>query len=134
MSKLLNSQSLNTDFATFILRLSFGALFMYHGFMKIASFNSMAGHFPNPIKVGSTVSLLLVIFAEFFCGFFVAIGLMTRLAVIPILITMVVAYFMVHGAQEFKVKELALVYMILSLVVFVLGSGKASVDKLILKK
>jgi putative oxidoreductase len=54
-----------------------------------------------------------VIFAEFVCGFFVLIGLFTRLSVVPIFITMVVAYFVAHAKDPFDMKAVAFIFMVL---------------------
>lgn len=88
----------------------------------------------NIIGIGSKLSFNLLIFAEFFCGILIAIALLTRLAAIPVFIAMVVPYFIAHGKDPFVVKELAFVFLLLSIVVFILGSGKFSVDKIIFKK
>jgi putative oxidoreductase len=46
---------------------------------------------------------------------------------------MFVAYFIAHSKDPFQVKQIALVFLILSIVIFLLGSGKYSMDKLIQK-
>lgn len=132
-SKIISCQSLNTDLAALVLRLIFGGLFIRYGYMKLIGFDEILPMFGDIIGIGSKLSLILVIFAEFFCGIFVTIGLLTRVSVIPIFITMVVAFFIAHGADPFDAKALAFVFLILSLVVFLLGSGKYSVDKLLFK-
>jgi len=48
---------------------------------------------------------------------------------IPSAITMVVAAFIVHGADPLQKKELALVYLIMFLAIALLGPGKYSIDK-----
>ena len=133
-NKLLSSQSLNTDLATLLLRLIFGGLFVYYGYFKIASYNQILPMFGDIIGIGSKLSFNLVIFAELICGFLVLIGFMTRIAVIPVFITMIVAYFIAHEKDTFQVKQIAFVYLLLSIVVFILGSGKYSLDKLLSKK
>ena len=90
--------------------------------------------FGDIIGIGSKLSFNLVIFAELICGFLVLIGFMTRIAVIPVFITMIVAYFIAHEKDTFQVKQIAFVYLLLSIVVFILGSGKYSLDKLLSKK
>jgi putative oxidoreductase len=132
--KILDSGSLNNDLAALVLRLILGSLFIYHGYNKISAYNKMAPMFPDLIGIGSELTLILVIFAEFFCGILVTLGFLTRFAVIPIFITMVVAFFIAHAKDVFNAKELALVFMILSIVIFILGSGKYSLDRLILKR
>ncbi|MBA4406413.1 DoxX family protein [bacterium] len=133
-NKLIGSQSLNTDIAALLLRLIFGGIFVYYGYTKLTTFGQIVPIFKDVIGIGVKTSLVLVIFAEFFCGFFVLIGLFTRITVIPIFITMAVAFFIAHANDPFQIKNLAFVYLLLSVVVFVLGSGKYSVDKFLLKK
>lgn len=134
MKSFFNYHSLNTDVATLVLRLLFGGLFIRYGYMKLVSYDEMLSQFGDIIGIGSELSLILVIFAEFFCGILVTIGLLTRLAAIPIFITMFVAYFIAHGNDAFDVKALAFVFLILSIVIFILGGGKYSLDKLIFGK
>jgi putative oxidoreductase len=132
-NKTVSYQSLNTDIAALLLRLIFGGLFVYYGYTKLILFNQILPIFKDVIGIGSKTSLVLVIFAEFFCGFLVTIGFLTRITVIPIFITMAVAFFIAHANDPFQMKNLAFVYLLLSIVVFVLGSGKFSIDKLIFK-
>ena len=132
-NKILNYQSLNTDLATLLLRLIFGCLFVHYGFTKLISYNEILPKFPDLIGIGSKLSFILVIFAELFCGFFVAIGFLTRLTVIPIFITMNVVFFIALANQTFQERTLSFVFLILSIIIFILGSGKFSIDRLILK-
>jgi putative oxidoreductase len=90
--------------------------------------------FQDLIGIGSKLSFNLVIFAEFFCGFLVLIGFFTRLSVIPIFITMAVAFFIAHAKDPFDVKAIAFVFLLLSIVIFLLGNGKFSINRLINKK
>jgi len=131
---ILNRNSLNTDLASVLLRLIFGGLFMYHGYTKYAAFDQILPMFPDLIGIGSKTSFILVVSAELVCGFFVAIGFLTRLAVIPLFITMMTAYFLAHAADPFQKKELPLFFLLLCLVVFILGSGKYSVDSLLFRR
>lgn len=125
---------LSTDFAALLLRLIVGGLFINHGYAKLAAFDEMYATFPDVIGVGGKFTYILAVFSEFFCGILVALGFLTRFSILPILGTMIVAYFIVHGADPFQVKELAFAYMLLSVVVFFLGSGKISLDRIIFKK
>jgi putative oxidoreductase len=127
-NRLLSYHPLNTDLAILLLRLSFGGLFIYHGYTKLVSFNDILPHFGDVIGIGSKLSFILVIFAEFFCGILVTIGLLTRLSVIPIMITMAVAFFVAHAKDDFMVKELPFLFLLLSIVIFITGAGRYSVD------
>jgi putative oxidoreductase len=133
-NRIFSPRPLNTDAAALLLRLIFGGLFIYYGWMKLSNYNQILPMFGDIIGIGSKLSFNLVIFAEFFCGIFITVGAFTRLAVIPILITMIVAFFIAHAKDSFEVKQLAFVYMLLCPVIFLLGSGKYSVDELIFRK
>ncbi len=130
---LTSTQSLSNDLAALFLRLVVGGLLITHGYAKLVSFSEMYSTFPDLIGIGSKFSYILVVFAEFFCGIFVALGFLTRLSVIPIMITMIVAYFIAHATDPFNVKELPFAYMLLTVAVFILGSGKVSLDRIIFK-
>jgi putative oxidoreductase len=134
MNKLVNYRPWSLDMAALLLRLLFGGLFIYHGWGKIEGYNTILPQFPDIIGIGAKLSYNLVIFAEFICGILVTIGLLTRLAVIPILITMIVAYFKAHAGAAFAVKELAFLFLLLTLVILLLGPGRYSVDRLLFKE
>ncbi len=127
-NSILQLQPLSTDLAALLLRLIFGGLFIYHGWGKLSNYELMLTMFQDIIGIGIKPTVILVIFAEFFCGIFVLLGFFTRLSVIPIMITMIVAYFVAHGKDPFEVKELPFAFLLLSIVVFVLGSGRYSLD------
>ncbi len=128
MKKLFSSASLNNDIGVLLLRLSFGGLFIYFGYSKLSNYDVILPMFGDIIGIGSKLSFNLVIFAEFFCGILVTIGLFTRPAVIPIFITMTVAYFIAHEQDPFQNKVLPLLFWFLCFVVFLFGSGRYSVD------
>lgn len=134
MKKLTSPLSLNTDLASLILRLVFGGMFIYHGWPKLTGYSQMVEMFGDPIGIGNELSVILVIFSEFFCGLFILLGFLTRFSVIPVFITMLVAFFVAHGNDEFTVKMLPFVYLFLCVVIFILGSGKYSADAVLFKK
>ena len=125
---------MNTDIATLLLRFLFGGLFVRYGYMKASAYQEIFPLFQDVIGIGTQLSFNLVIFAELVCGFLVLIGLLTRLTVIPIFITMAVAFFIAHQNDPFDVKAIVLVYLILAIILFILGSGKYSVDALVFKR
>lgn len=131
---IINYRAWNTDVAALLLRLVFGGMFIHYGYQKLSNYDQILPMFGDIIGIGSRLSFNLVIFAEFFCGIFVTLGFLTRLTVIPIFITMTVAFFVAHAKDPFDAKQIVFVYMLLCLVVFVLGSGRYSIDGLIQKK
>jgi putative oxidoreductase len=133
-NKILSAQPLHADLGILLLRLVFGGLFIYIGYEKIQHYHQYLPMFKDYTGLGIKTSYNLVIFAEFFCGIMVTIGLLTRLAVIPILISMIVVVFIALKGQGFNDKQLALLFLVLSLVIFILGSGKYSADALLFKR
>ncbi len=119
------------DFILLILRIGVGALMLRHGFPKLQMlFGAGEIQFPGVMGLSPELSLGLAVFAEVFCSVFILIGLKTRLATIPPIFTMLVAVFMIHLNDPFANKELALLYILTYLPLFLLGSGKYSFDEI----
>lgn len=83
--------------------------------------------------LGPSVSFALAIFAELVCALLLSVGLFTRYALIPLIITFAVAVFSVHGADALSDKEHALLYLMTFLTLFLSGPGKYSIDAKIIK-
>jgi len=109
----------------------FPSLFMIigHGWPKLLNFSAARSTFPDPIGLGSTVSLVLTIIAEVFCPLLMILGLFSRVAAGITLSTMLVAVFIVHAADPWQQKELALVYGVFYLVILFTGPGILSIDQ-----
>lgn len=123
------------DVALLIFRVSVALLMLTHGLPKLDSL--LAGgevQFPDPVGLGAKTSLALAVFAEVFCSLLLLIGLATRLAVLPLLLTMIIAIFIVLGLEGLKEKEVALFYLVSYIVLLITGSGSYSLDKLISNK
>lgn len=99
-----------------------------HGWMKLANVLDGNFAFADPIGLGTYTSLYLTIFAEVVCAGFLILGLFTRLALIPLMITMIVAFFVVHANDAFQMKELPLTFLGIYLALFFTGPGEISVD------
>ena len=118
--------------ASLLLRLVLGlSMFFGHGFGKISNFSAVAGKFPDPLGIGSQMSLTLTVGAEVFCALALVAGLATRYAAVPLMIAMAVAAFIFHSADPFGDKELAIVYLAGYASIWLLGSGQFSLDALI---
>lgn len=98
-----------------------------HGIPKINRLTNPEG-FPDPLGVGPLFSLILAIIGEVIAPVLIIIGLKTKLAAIPAMITMGVAAFMIHAADPIGKKEHALLYLIAFLAIFLAGPGRFSVD------
>lgn len=119
------------SFSLLLLRLAMGGLIIPHGFTKLTQFLTVVKNFPDPLNIGNTASLSLVIFAEFFCAVLLIAGLMTRLVVIPLIITMGVALFMIHHGDFFGEGEQAALYLTGFMVLLIAGPGKVSMDRML---
>lgn len=112
-------------------RVLFGILLLRHGLDKWQHFDTLAVSFPDPLGVGSRLSLFGALFAEVVCSVGFITGALYRLALIPMIFTMGVALFVIHRHDPFAVKEPALLYLALFLLMYVAGPGRFAVDRLI---
>ncbi len=122
------------NIATLLLRVGFGVLMIpSHGWKKLSNFASMKEEFMDFMGLGPVVSLGLATFAEFFCALLLIVGLCTRLATIPLIITMFVA-FGAHDYVLFGKYDLIPAFILGYTAILLLGPGKYSMDALISKK
>jgi putative oxidoreductase len=119
--------------ALLILRLGFGILMAHHGYGKLTHYNEMQSQFMSFMGLSPSITLGLVIFAEFFCALLVTMGLFTRLACIPLIISTGYTLSQVHQWDVFGKGELAILYLIAFVTLLFTGPGKVSVDNMISK-
>ena len=133
MKKLFSTKytDRSLSFGLLLLRLSLGGLMIRHGYEKMVNFGSEVNGFADPFGIGSTASLSLAIFAEFFCAIFVMVGLMTRLACVPLIVTAAVIVFYSHNGAIFGKAEWPTLYLFGYTALLFTGPGKYSMDKLI---
>ena len=120
-----------------VLRIGFGLyMLLGHGFGKTQMlFSSAEIKFPFVLGLPPVIGLYLAVFAEFIACIFIIIGFKTRLAAIPMLVTMFVAVFIIHGSDQWFMqmatggsKEPAMIYLFGFLAIYLLGPGKYSID------
>ncbi len=92
------------------------------------NFPSKAQTFFDPFHIGNQWSLVLVVFAEVFCSIMLLLGLFTRLVLLPLIITMVIALFMVNWGKGWDAAESATLYLSVYLLLLFLGPGQYSAD------
>lgn len=136
--KKIYSTNLNLpsiDAGLLVLRIGVAALMLTHGTPKLLMlFGNEEIAFADPIGLGPTTSLMLSTFAEFVCSILILLGLGTRLAAIPLILNMAVAFFIFHAQDTFKVKELAGFYLLVFIVILITGAGKYALDYYWLKR
>jgi putative oxidoreductase len=129
MKKLFFSTSpFLLDLGLAILRISTSLMLVTHGWAKIANFSERLTTFSDPIGLGPALSLQLVIFAEFFCAILLALGFLSRLSLIPLIINMAVISFVVHADDPFSNQEKGLLFLVIFIFLMFSGPGKYSVD------
>ncbi len=135
ISKFLSPAEWQGSIGKLILRLAFGGSMLFsHGIPKLQAWSEKSATFPDPIGVGNEVSFALIIFAEAFCAGLVVLGGLTRFALIPLIISMATAFFVIHGVDPFNVKELSFLYLTAFTALFFIGPGRLSVDSLIARQ
>lgn len=122
------------DLGLLALRFSGGFLMLYlHGWSKLMNYSTLKETFPDPIGLGSQLSLMGTIFTEVFCAFFVLLGIATRWASIPLAFTMLVAAFVVKAGKPLADMELALVFLSIYAALIALGGGRFGLDPIVKK-
>ena len=142
---LLNATNpINLSLGILLIRVVVGVLMAFYGYEKLIHFDEMAASdfwAKNVSFLGMTgkIPLALTIFAEFFCSLLLIFGLLTRLALIPLLICMgyivaVVAKFsIIESGDNGANLNSGFIYFIIYLGLFFTGAGKYSLDALITK-
>lgn len=120
----------NYQFGLLILRVGMSGLMLTHGIPKLMRLFEGNMQFPNPLGIGSGLSLILTVIAEFLCPVLIILGLRTRLATIPPIIVMLVAVFIVHWTDPMADKEKALLYLTGFLTIALAGGGKYTIKQL----
>ncbi|MDX2046295.1 MAG: DoxX family protein [Chitinophagaceae bacterium] len=128
--KLISTKysALSFNIAMLILRIGMGGLMIPHGYDKLVHFTQYKKDFMSFLGLGGTVSLALVVFAEFFCAIFLIMGVFTRLFAIPLIIEMFVVVFKAHKGEVFGDGEHGMLFIAGYIVILLCGPGKASVD------
>jgi len=128
----INQSAATIDVALLVLRVAIGMLMQNHGIPKIRKLIS-----PEPIHFFSTFglseknSLIAAAFVEVFFSSLLIFGLVTRIAVIPLLLTMMIAAFHTLKSHSFDKKELPIMYLLIYITILLSGSGKFSLDYII---
>lgn len=114
-----------------MLRISFGLLLtIAHGWPTVKGFLAGADQYPDPLGLGSRLSMGLVGFAELICAMLLTLGIFNRLALIPIIFSFAVAFFIYHHGDPLGSKELALHYLLIFVVLFITGPGDFTIRNL----
>ena len=120
-----------SNFSLLFLRCFIGIMMLTHGIAKIENFGTLSTSFADPIGLGSTLSLVLMILTEVGCSILLIVGLITRLAVLPLIFGMIIAAFFTYPELTMSSVELPLLYLGIYIFILLAGPGKYSVDYLL---
>jgi len=122
------------NFSMLFLRIVFGLLLLAkHGYTKMVNFESMQNNFYNFLGMGSTMNLILAIFAEVLCSLFIILGLFTRFAAAILLFMFIIIVFVHDAGKPFLESETALLFLAAFFAILLCGPGKISIDAMINK-
>lgn len=121
---------LSADLALLFLRLALGlTMLVLHGWQKVVEFPQLAGKFPDPLGLGSGLSLTLTLLTEVVASVMLVAGILSRFAAALLGITMSVAFFRVHqGNPGAPGAETALLYLYGYITILLAGPGRFAAD------
>ena len=121
--------------ALLIARLTLGVLFVSTGWGKVHNLAKVTQFFTELHIPAPAFNATLASFTELICGALLVVGLASRLAALPLVVTMIVALLTakldeIHGLPDLF-GEVEWTYIALLLVVATAGPGKAYLDTLV---
>jgi putative oxidoreductase len=124
------------DWGLLWLRVAGAGMMLVHGIDKLQGFTATAISFEElrPLGMPGPMAAALAVFAELGCALLLVIGLKTRWAALPLVVTMAVAAFQVHWADGFLGMEKALVYGVVYGALALTGAGRCSLDHALAKR
>jgi putative oxidoreductase len=121
--------------ALLIARLTVGVLFVSTGWGKVHDLAKVTEYFAQLHIPAPAFNATLASTTELICGALLVVGLASRLAALPLVVTMIVALLTakldeIHGLPDLF-GEVEWAYIAILLVVATAGPGKASLDALV---
>jgi putative oxidoreductase len=124
--------------APLIGRLGVGLLFMLDGWAKAHNLQSVTEFFQELHIPAPGFNATMVAYTQLICGAALVVGLLTRLATVPLIVSMVVAIVTaklpkVTGLYDFVGLD-EFTYIVVLVMIAILGPGPFSADALLVKK
>lgn len=126
----MNDQNVqkNHDIALLLLRIGVGLVFIVAGWGKLTGIEGTQGFFGNlGIPLAGLMAWVVAI-TEFVGGLMVLFGAYIRIPAVLLAIIMLVALLTTKLGGEFSAARVDLLLLLMSSSLFILGSGKYSVD------
>lgn len=107
-----------------------GALLLLwvHGLPKIAHYQEELLHIDDPLGMGRAVTLWCALLAEVACPLLIALGLLTRLAALPVVFLLGVSMFLVHPGWSVAEGQFGWLLLIVFGTIALSGAGRYSLD------
>lgn len=126
--KFLSTERWN-DSAIFFMRIFVGILMLIHGIEKINNYEMLFPMFPDPLGIGSSASLVMIIGIETVGSLLLIMGLLVRPAALVLASAMLVATFFAYPGEPFSAHELSFVYVGIYVMLLISGGMRYSLDR-----
>ena len=113
-----------------LLRFSISGLMLTHAWQEWTMFNG-TGDFPDPIGLGSQLTLIVTIISEVILSLLLVVGLATRFAAFGLANMMAVALIVVYADDPWQKKELVVAYLSVYITLLVAGGGPLSIQRFV---
>jgi putative oxidoreductase len=122
---LLPTVAPQVDAGLLLLRLAASALLLYvHGLPKAMHYAQQLALIEDPFGLGPAFSLWFAIFAEVICPVLIILGVLARLACLPIIVVMLVALIFVHPGWSIADGQFAWLLLIIFTTLAIGGPGR----------
>ncbi len=125
---MTNTENKYSDLALLLLRIGVGIIFIVAGWGKLTGIEGTIGFFDGLGIPMPGIMAWIVAIVEFFGGIMVLLGAYAKIPYLLLAIIMVVALFTTKLGGEVSAARLDLMLLFASLALFMLGSGRYSVD------
>jgi putative oxidoreductase len=103
-------------------------LFRVHGLKKFRVENGQREQVPNPLGLPDKLNGLVAMFSDTAVPFFLMIGIVTRIILLPAIGVTSVGYFLVHRKDSIEVRDVPYMYTLSLIFIWIVGAGRYSVD------
>ena len=119
-----------TDLGLLVLRIAVGVcLIVEHGLFKIPLLFQDAPQFPDPLGLGTRLTVMFAFLSDGICASLMVLGLATRFAALIMIVNLTVAWGMVYGFQiEPANGELLALFLGGTIALGLMGPGRYSLD------
>jgi len=119
-------------------RLGVGLLFVSTGWGKVHSIDKVTGFFTSLGIPAPHFHAILVGYSELLCGAALIVGLLSRFATVPLIVSMIVAILTAKRSDLHGLFDLVgfdeFTYLVVLVMIAIIGPGKASLDAMLVRR